>query len=59
MKLGGRLIDFSVDPGFNSALDGLMVVDLTRTDTRVLERYMGREGVRTFLEVYQQEHVHE
>ncbi len=57
LKLGGRLIDFSVDPSFNSALDGLMLVDLTRTDTKVLERYMGREGVRAFLEVHRQQRI--
>lgn len=58
LKLGGRLIDFSLDRRFNSALDGLMLVDLTKTDTRILERYMGREGVRAFLEVHRQKHVH-
>ncbi len=57
LKLGGRLVAFSVDPEFNSAVDGLMLVDLTMTDTRILERYMGREGVETFLEVHRQERI--
>lgn len=30
-------------------VDGLILVDLTQTDPRVLERYLGRQGVTTFL----------
>ncbi len=40
---------FNVDRNFANALDGLIVVDLHKTDVRVLERYMGREGTATFL----------
>jgi len=41
MKLGGRVLACNVDPKFNMALDALLVVDLTRTDPRFLELYMG------------------
>ena len=41
MKLGGRVLACNVDPKFNMALDALLVVDLTRTDPRLLELYMG------------------
>lgn len=41
MKLGGRVLSCNVDPKFNMALDALLVVDLTRTDPRLLEIYMG------------------
>jgi len=44
LKLGGLLLGFNVDPAFADALDGLILVDLTRTDARILERYMGVEG---------------
>ena len=54
LKLGGKLLGFNVDPEFGDALDGLIVVDLTRTDTRVLARYMGKEASRNFL-TYQRE----
>jgi len=41
IKLGGRVLSCNVDPKFNMALDALLVVDLTRTDSRLLELYMG------------------
>ncbi len=50
MKLGGKFLGFSVDHKFNDALDALVLVDLTRSDPRILERYMGRDGVTSFLQ---------
>jgi len=47
-KIGGRLVGFNVDRKFSNVLDGLIVVDLRRTDPAVLERYMGREAVARF-----------
>ena len=41
MKLGGRVLACNVDPKFNMALDALLVVDLPRTEPRLLELYMG------------------
>jgi putative hemolysin len=49
LKLGGKLVSFNVDPNFADALDGLIVVDLAKTDVRVLERYMGKDAARAFL----------
>jgi putative hemolysin len=49
LKLGGRLLGFNVDPQFNDALDGLIMVDLCETDPKVLERYMGKEETARFL----------
>jgi putative hemolysin len=49
LKLGGELVAFHVDRRFADALDGLIVVDLRKTDARVLERYMGKEGAGRFL----------
>jgi len=47
-KVGGRLLSFNVDRNFSNCLDGLVVVDLRRTDPAVLDRYMGREAAQTF-----------
>jgi putative hemolysin len=47
-KVGGKLLGFNVDRKFSDVLDGLVVVDLRRTERTVLERYMGREGVAGF-----------
>ncbi|MBC8164460.1 MAG: lysophospholipid acyltransferase family protein [Bryobacteraceae bacterium] len=49
LKLGGRLVGFNVDKQFSNALDGLIVVDLHRTDRKVLERYMGKTEAAEFL----------
>ncbi|HTT07299.1 MAG TPA: GNAT family N-acyltransferase [Gammaproteobacteria bacterium] len=49
LKLGGQLLGFNVDPEFGNTLDGLILVDLRRTDARLLERYMGQRGARDFL----------
>lgn len=48
LKLGGKVLAFNIDPAFGDTLDGLMVVDLTRTPHKVLKRYMGTEGFERF-----------
>jgi putative hemolysin len=48
LKLGGKLAAFNVDRAFGNALDGLIVVDLLQTDARSLERYMGKDALKTF-----------
>jgi hypothetical protein len=48
--LGGRLLGFSVDKNFADVLDGLIMVDLTRTDPKMLSRYLGAEGSANFLQ---------
>jgi putative hemolysin len=49
VKLGGKLLAFSVDPEFGNTLDGFVMVDLTRTCPETLARYMGKEQTRRFL----------
>jgi putative hemolysin len=49
LKLGGMVVALNVDPDFNDALDALLVVDLVRTEERLLRRYLGDEGARGFL----------
>jgi putative hemolysin len=49
LKLGGRLLGFSADEQFNRSLDGLIMVDLRASDTRMLSRYMGEDGLTAFL----------
>jgi putative hemolysin len=48
LRLGGELVAFNVDRKFANALDGLIVVDLGKTDTRLLERYLGKAGAEAF-----------
>lgn len=49
LKLGARLVGFNVDAGFGDVVDGMIVVDLLRTDARALQKYMGREQADAFL----------
>ena len=48
LKLGGKLLAFNVDQDFCDALDGLILVDLKKTDPRILARYMGKEEAQEF-----------
>ena len=50
LKLSGELAGFNVDPDFNNALDGLIVVDLMKVEERTLKKYMGSEGAVLFRE---------
>jgi hypothetical protein len=47
-RLGGRLAAFNVDAQFTSVLDGLIVVDLRRADSSLVDRYLGKDGARDF-----------
>ncbi len=44
LKLGGKFLAFNVDPQFNRAVDGLVLVDVLTAPVAVMERYMGRVG---------------
>ena len=48
VKLGGRLLAFSVDPQFGNTLDGFVMVDMTATPQEMLNRYLGKEGAKAF-----------
>jgi hypothetical protein len=50
LKLGGRLACFNVDESFSGVIDGLIVVDLLRTEPKVLQKYMGREQAAAFMQ---------
>jgi hypothetical protein len=52
VKLGGKLLAFSVDPAFGNTLDGFVLVDLTRTSPEALARYMGKEQSAMFFAFY-------
>jgi len=47
---GGRIAALNVDPEFSSVVDGLVVVDLRRTDDRALAKYLGADGAARFRE---------
>ena len=53
LRLGGKLVSFNVDPEFSNALDGLIVVDLTKTEPSLLDRYLGKQEAQSFLAFHQ------
>ena len=58
VRLGGRLLAFSVDPQFGNTLDGFVMVDLRQTAPEILARYMGKERARQFFAVQQSVQLH-
>ncbi|GAK84677.1 putative hemolysin [Vibrio ponticus] len=49
LALNGKLVSFNVDPDFNNALDGLIVVDLRQVPLKTLARYMTRAEAEAYL----------
>lgn len=43
LRLGGKLLGFNIDTEFSNALDGLILVDLRKTEPKLLDRYLGKE----------------
>jgi putative hemolysin len=48
MKVGGTILAFNVDKAFSNVLDGLIMVDLRKTDPARLGTYMSTPGVTRF-----------
>ncbi|MDQ8194265.1 lysophospholipid acyltransferase family protein [Coraliomargarita sp. SDUM461004] len=55
LKLNGVLLSFNVDPAFSDVIDGLILVDLCKTDPKVLQRYLGKEGYGNFKNYHAQD----
>ncbi|HSJ02880.1 MAG: lysophospholipid acyltransferase family protein [Verrucomicrobium sp.] len=49
LRLNGTLLSFNVDKDFASCLDGLILVDVTETDPKLLTKYMGEEACVKYL----------
>ena len=49
LGLNGKLVSFNVDPSFNNALDGLIMVDLQQVPVKTLARYMGSSQAQQYL----------
>jgi putative hemolysin len=48
LKLGGRMLGFNIDPDFGNSLDCLVLVDLRRTEPRLLQKYMSADAWQRF-----------
>ena len=49
LKLDGAILSFNVDRKFSSSIDSLLVVDLLKSEQRLLKRFMGPEGLEYFI----------
>jgi putative hemolysin len=56
LRLGGKLLGFNLDPKFSNALDGLILVDLTKTEPKLVERYLGKSEAAMFFEYQKGQH---
>ncbi|MFA0084156.1 lysophospholipid acyltransferase family protein [Vibrio sp. 10N.261.51.F12] len=52
LALNGKLVSFNIDPDFNNALDGLIVVDLRAVPDKSLARYMGKDKAQHYLTMH-------
>jgi putative hemolysin len=53
LALNGRFVGFSVNKGFNDSLDGLILVNLKDMPSRYLTRYLGKEGLASYLKFWE------
>jgi hypothetical protein len=44
LRLGGRVLGFNIDPEFANSLDCLILIDLRKTEPRVLRKYMSQSA---------------
>ena len=52
LNLGGKVIGFNIDATFGHVLDGLIVIDLTKTEPKLLTYFMGEEAAAGFLKYH-------
>ncbi len=52
LKLGGRVLGFNIDPEFGNALDCLILVNLRKTESRVLQKYMSASAWQSFSQTH-------
>jgi putative hemolysin len=53
LKLNARALGFSVDPAFGHVVDALMAIDLPAAHPAILRRYLGDEGLSTYMRRHQ------
>ena len=48
LKLNGKFLGFNLDKDFGNVIDGLVLVDLLKTDPKIIQRFLGDEGKQRF-----------
>lgn len=54
LALNGRMVCFNIHSNFNDSLEGLIIVDARKTDHKTLNRFLGAEGLKIFLDQHKQ-----
>mgnify|MGYP001061995782 CR=1 FL=1 len=49
LNLGGQILAFNRDPLFGDVIDGLLLVDLLKTDKKHLQRYMEKDAYAQYM----------
>jgi len=49
LELGGRVLSLNMDSAFGHCVDALVVVDVPRVPALMLKRFMGPDGLRSYL----------
>ena len=52
LKLGGKLLGFNVDSDFADCIDGLIRIDLRKTELKTLSKYMGKDEVKAYTQYH-------
>ena len=52
LKLNGKFLAFNLDRDFANVIDGLVLVDLVKTEPRILQRFLGAEASQAFLALH-------
>lgn len=48
LRLNARILSFNVDRQFSNVIDSLILVDMTKSDGKLLGRFMSPQGYKTF-----------
>ncbi len=57
LKLNARLVSFNVDPAFSDVLDGLILVDMRRSEPQLLKRFLGADAWKNFADFHEMRSV--
>lgn len=52
LKLNGHFLAFNLDKAFANVIDGLIWVDLLKTDRKIVERFLSRQGAEAFYRIH-------
>lgn len=53
LSVNGKLVCFNIHPNFNDSLEGLIIVDARKTDSKTLTRFLGADGFKHFMSFHQ------